>query len=112
MTDQSQSIREFLTSGLLQLFFTENSARLSRAGTALAARDYDGFRSHIHAMKGSAAILGTSRLTRLCAELEQLTDAELGERGPTLLRMLTDECFGAHSELKKLYLQNEIPIKR
>jgi len=58
-------------------------------------------RLQLHAIKGSAASMGTERLTRLCATLSALTDAEMRVQAPGLIRSLFEELAAARGELER-----------
>jgi two-component system sensor histidine kinase RpfC len=86
---------------LVNVFLADNTALLARIEQAIAARSYGDFRSHLHAMKGSSASMGTDRLTALCGRLGKLSDAELRLQGPALLRTLAEELDAARVELER-----------
>jgi two-component system sensor histidine kinase RpfC len=90
---------------LIRVFVADNSALLERVEQALAGRNYHELRSHLHAMKGSSASMGTDRLTRLCASFDRLSDAELRLQAPVLLRTLTDELAAVRVQLER-YVQD------
>jgi HPt (histidine-containing phosphotransfer) domain-containing protein len=73
---------------------------------ALAGRNYRDFRSHLHAMKGSSASMGTERLTRVCTNLGSRSDAELRLQAPGLLKSLSEELAAARTELDR-YLREK-----
>ena len=89
---------------LIKMFLGDNAALLGRIEQALAGRNYQEFRSLLHAMKGSSASVGTDRLTQLCAGLDKLSDAELRMQTPALVRMLGDELGAATMQLER-YVQ-------
>ena len=86
---------------LIGVFVADNTALLARIDQAIAGRSYSDFRSHLHAMKGSSASMGTDRLTALCGTLGKLADSELRLKGPALLRSLSEELDAARSELER-----------
>jgi HPt (histidine-containing phosphotransfer) domain-containing protein len=86
---------------LVGVFLADNTALLARIEQAIAARSYGDFRSHLHAMKGSSASMGTDRLTALCGRLGRLSDSEMRLQGPALLRSLTEELHAARRELER-----------
>ena len=90
---------------LIGVFIADNSALLARVEQALAGRNYHEFRSLMHAMKGSSASMGTTRLTRLCSSLDKLSDAELRLQAPGLLRTLSEELATARTQLER-YVQD------
>ncbi len=90
---------------LVGVFLTDSNALLGRVEQALAGRDYNQFRSLLHAMKGSSASMGTDRLTGLCSSLGRLSDAEMRLQAPALLRLLGDELAAARRELERYVLE-------
>jgi two-component system, sensor histidine kinase RpfC len=86
---------------LIGVFIADSASLLARMEQVLAARDFQEFRSLVHAMKGSSASIGTDRLTRLCASLGGLTDAELRLQAPVLQRTLGEELANARSQLER-----------
>jgi len=86
---------------LVGVFIADTAALLGRVEQALAGRNYQEFRSLLHAMKGSCASMGTDRLTQLCTGLGKLSDAELRLQAPGLLRTLTDELAEARTHLER-----------
>jgi two-component system sensor histidine kinase RpfC len=89
---------------LIGVFLSDNATILARIEQVLGSRDYDEFRSLVHAMKGSSASMGTDRLTRLCSSLGHLSDAELRLQAPALRRTLSEELGAARMQLER-YLQ-------
>ena len=85
---------------LIRVFLSDSAAILERIEKVLAGRDYHEFRSLVHAMKGSSASMGTDRLTRVCTNLGNLSDAELRLQAPSLLRTLSDEVAAARAQLE------------
>jgi len=90
---------------LVGVFLADSNALLGRVEQALAGRDYNQFRSLLHAMKGSSASMGTDRLTGLCSSLGRLSDAEMRLQAPALMRLLGDELAAARSELERYVLE-------
>ncbi|HZO00809.1 MAG TPA: ATP-binding protein [Burkholderiales bacterium] len=86
---------------LIRVFIADNSTLLQRVEQALAARNYHELRSHLHAMKGSSASMGTDRLTRLCTNYDKLSDSELRLQAPALLRTLTEELNTVRGQLER-----------
>jgi two-component system sensor histidine kinase RpfC len=86
---------------LIRVFIGDSAAILARMEQVLAARDYHEFRSLVHAMKGSSASMGTDRLTRLCGNLGNLSDAELRLQAPALQRTLAEELGMARGQLER-----------
>jgi two-component system sensor histidine kinase RpfC len=86
---------------LIGIFVADSTATLARMEEVLAARDYQEFRSLVHAMKGSSASIGTDRLTRFCSSLGRLTDAELRLQAPALQRALGEELAAARGQLER-----------
>ena len=90
---------------LIGVFLADNGALLERIEKSLAARDYHEFRSLLHALKGSAASMGTDRLTGLCASLGRLSDPELRLQAPRVLRSLNEELAAARGELERYLVE-------
>ena len=86
---------------LIGVFLEDNASLLERMESAIAGRNLAEFRSLLHAMKGSSASMGTDRLTRVCGNLGQFSDAELRLQAPALVKSLTDEFTTARSELQR-----------
>jgi two-component system, sensor histidine kinase RpfC len=86
---------------LSMVFLSDSSALAGRIEQALAGRNFYEFRSLVHAMKGSSASMGTDRLTRLCGELGNLSDAQLRLQTPALLRSLSDELAAVRIQLER-----------
>ena len=76
---------------LVGVFIADSQSLLARMEASVAARNFGEFRAHLHAMKGSAASIGTERLTRLCGALGKCSDAELRLQGAGLMRSLNEE---------------------
>jgi two-component system sensor histidine kinase RpfC len=92
---------------LVGVFVADSLSLLAKMEAAVAARNFGEFRSHLHAMKGSAASIGTERLTRLCASLGKYTDAELRLQASGLMRSLSEEF-----ELGRAALERHMKEKR
>jgi two-component system sensor histidine kinase RpfC len=90
---------------LCGVFFADNTVLLNRMETAVATRNYGELRAQVHALKGSAASMGTDRLTQLCSKFDACSDAELRLQGAKLLRSLGEELAAARRELDR-YLQD------
>jgi two-component system sensor histidine kinase RpfC len=90
---------------LIGVFLADNRALLERVEKSLAGRDYHEFRSLLHALKGSAASMGTDRLTGLCASLGRLSDPELRLQAPRVLRSLSEELAAARGELERYLVE-------
>ena len=84
---------------LAGVFIADNTVLLARMEEAVAARNVGEFRSHLHAMKGSSASMGTDRLTRLCTALGKHSDAELRLQGVAVVRSIGEELAAASEEL-------------
>jgi two-component system sensor histidine kinase RpfC len=100
------STQDFLER-LVGVFVADSLSLLAKMEAAVAARNFGEFRSHLHAMKGSAASIGTERLTRLCASLGKYTDAELRLQATGLMRSLSEEF-----ELGRSALERHVQEKR
>jgi two-component system, sensor histidine kinase RpfC len=91
---------------LAGVFIADNTELLARIERSVAARDWGELRSHLHAMKGSSASLGTDRLSRLCTAFGAHSDAELRLQGTQLVRALSDELDVARTVLER-YVQEK-----
>ncbi len=91
---------------LIGVFVSDSLSLLGKMESAVASRNFGEFRSHLHAMKGSAASIGTERLTRLCSNLGKLTDAELRLQGAGVMKSLADE-FGLGRSALERYVQDK-----
>jgi two-component system sensor histidine kinase RpfC len=91
---------------LVGVFVADSLSLLAKMEASVAARNFGEFRAHLHAMKGSAASIGTERLTRLCASLGKYSDAELRLRAAGLVRSLSEEFEQGRSALER-YVQEK-----
>jgi two-component system sensor histidine kinase RpfC len=89
---------------LIGVFVADNVTLMAKMESALAARNVAEFRSHLHAMKGSAASMGAERLTAYCRDMGRLSDAEVKLRIPALLKTLREELAATRESLER-YLQ-------
>ncbi len=92
---------------LVGVFIADSRSLLAKMEAAVAARNFGEFRANLHAMKGSAASIGTERLTRLCATLGKYSDAELRLQSSGLMRSLNEEF-----ELGRAALERYVQEKR
>jgi two-component system sensor histidine kinase RpfC len=76
---------------LVGVFVADSLSLLAKMESAVVARNFGEFRAHLHAMKGSAASIGTERLTRLCASLGKLSETELRLQSTRLVASLEEE---------------------
>jgi two-component system sensor histidine kinase RpfC len=90
---------------LIRVFIADSSAILARMEQVLAGRDYNEFRSLLHAMKGSSASIGTDRLTKLCSSLAELSEGQLRLQAPALQRSLAEEIGLARAQLEGYLLE-------
>ena len=90
---------------LIGVFTADNVTLLAKMESALGGRNIAEFRSHLHAMKGSAASMGAERLTVLCRDLGRLSDAEVKLQIVPLLNSLREE-LGKTREALERYLQD------
>jgi two-component system sensor histidine kinase RpfC len=90
---------------LIGVFVADNATLMAKIESALAARNAAEFRSHLHAMKGSAASMGAERLTGFCRDMGRLSDAEVKLQIPALLRTLREELAATRESLER-YLQD------
>ena len=89
---------------LIGVFVADNVTLMAKMEAALAARNVGEFRSHLHAMKGSAASMGAERLTGYCKEVGRYSDSEIKLQIPALLKTLREE-LAATREAFERYLQ-------
>jgi two-component system sensor histidine kinase RpfC len=89
---------------LIGVFVADNVTLIAKIESALAARNVVEFRSHLHAMKGSAASMGAERLTGYCKDMGRLSDAEVKLQIPALLKTLREELALTRETLER-YLQ-------
>jgi two-component system sensor histidine kinase RpfC len=92
---------------LIGVYLTDSAALLAKVEEALANKNIQEFRAHLHAMKGSSASMGTDRLTALCSQLGKLTDAELRLQATGLFKSVSRELAAAREELEG-YLRNKL----
>jgi len=86
---------------LAGVFIADNTVIMHQIEQAFGGRNYHEVRAQLHAMKGSAASMGTDRLTRLCGVISNLSDAEMRLRGPALINDISQELGAARSELER-----------
>jgi two-component system sensor histidine kinase RpfC len=98
------STPEFLEK-LIGVYLNDSATLLDKVEAALASRNIQEFRAHLHAMKGSSASMGTDRLTALCSQLGKLSDAELRLQASGLFKSVSAELAAARAELQG-YLRN------
>ncbi len=89
---------------LIGVFVADNVTLMAKIEAALGARNVGEFRSHLHAMKGSAASMGAERLTQLCKDVGRLADAEIKLQILPLLKSLREELAATREALER-YLQ-------
>jgi len=90
---------------LIGVFVADNATLVAKMESTLAGRNIGEFRSHLHAMKGSAASMGAERLTVLCKDIGRLSDAEIKLQVLPLLKSLRDELAATREALER-YLRN------
>ena len=90
---------------LIGIFVADNVTLLAKMESTLAGRNIGEFRSHLHAMKGSAASIGAERLTLLCKDIGRLSDAEVKLQVLSLLKSVRDELAATREALER-YLRN------
>jgi two-component system sensor histidine kinase RpfC len=91
---------------LVGVFVSDSQSLLAKMEASVAARNFSEFRAHLHAMKGSAASIGTERLTRLCAALGKYSDAELRLQSAGVMRSLKEEFELGQAALER-YVQEK-----
>ena len=89
---------------LIGVFVADNVTLMAKMEATLAARNVGEFRSHLHAMKGSAASMGAERLTGYCKDVGRYSDSEIKLQIPALLKTLREE-LAATREAFERYLQ-------
>jgi two-component system, sensor histidine kinase RpfC len=90
---------------LIGVFIADNVTLMAKMEAALAARNIGEFRSHVHAMKGSAASIGAERLTACCRDIGRLSDAEVKLQSPALIKTMRAELAATRESLER-YLQD------
>jgi len=90
---------------LIGVFVADNVTLMAKMEASLASRNVGEFRSHLHAMKGSAASMGAERLTGCCRDIGRLSDAEVKLQIPALLKTVR-EALAATREALESYLRN------
>ena len=89
---------------LISVFIADNVTLIAKMEAALGVRNVAEFRSHLHAMKGSAASMGAEQLTASCKDMGRLSDSEIKLKVPLLVKTLRDE-FAATRDSLERYLQ-------
>ena len=89
---------------LIGVFVADNVTLMAKMEAALAARNVGEFRSHLHAMKGSAASMGAERLTGYCKDVGRYSDSEIKLQIPALLKTLREELAATRDAFER-YLQ-------
>ncbi|HLX80251.1 MAG TPA: ATP-binding protein [Burkholderiales bacterium] len=89
---------------LIGVFVADNITLLAKMEASLAARNVGEFRSHLHAMKGSAASMGAERLTGYCKEVGRYSDSEVKLRIPALLKSLREELAATRDAFERYLL--------
>ncbi len=90
---------------LVGVFVADSLSLLAKMEASVAARNFGEFRAHLHAMKGSAASIGTDRLTWLCSKLGKYSDAELRLQSSSLVRSLNEEFAQGRAALERYVLE-------
>ena len=86
---------------LIGVFVADNVTLMAKIEASLSARNVGEFRSHLHAMKGSAASMGAERLTAYCRDAGRLSDAEVKLQIPALLKTLREELAATRESLDR-----------
>jgi two-component system sensor histidine kinase RpfC len=89
---------------LIGVFVADNVTLLAKIESALGGRNIAEFRSHLHALKGSAASMGAERLTGRCKEIGRLSDSQIKLQMPSMLKLLREELAVTREALER-YLQ-------
>ena len=89
---------------LIGVFVADNVTLMAKMEASLASRNVAEFRSHLHALKGSAASMGAERLMTNCKVIGRLSDAEVKLQIPALLKTLREGLAATRESLER-YLQ-------
>jgi two-component system sensor histidine kinase RpfC len=84
---------------LVDVFLADTRKLLDQLEAAVRGGRAQEARAHVHAIKGSAASLGTDRLVAACDELRGVQEGELRLRGAAAMRMLRGEFDAARIAL-------------
>jgi HPt (histidine-containing phosphotransfer) domain-containing protein len=89
---------------LIDVFMEDTATLLDQLDVAVRAGRAEDARLDLHAIKGSAASLGTDRLASACDELRVMEEGEMRFRGAVALRVLRGE-FEAACRALAAFLQ-------
>ncbi|HEY6864359.1 MAG TPA: ATP-binding protein [Burkholderiales bacterium] len=96
---------------LVNGFLQDGEALLRQMETAMKDGNFETLRDIMHAMKGSAATLGTDLLFRTCSDITALTRSELQAAAPHVLRNVQDQFQQARMALLE-YLKKSQTLAR
>jgi PAS domain S-box-containing protein len=80
-------------SGLVGIFLRDAPAQLAALDEAVKGGDWPSVKGLGHTLKGSCSVVGASKMTEICAELQEAGASEDGPRALEQLRQLEEE-FG------------------
>jgi two-component system sensor histidine kinase RpfC len=92
---------------LVNGFLQDGEALLRQMETAMKEGNFETLRDIMHAMKGSAATLGTDLLFRTCSDITALTRSELQAAAPHVLRNVQDQFQQARMALLEYLKKNQ-----
>ena len=76
---------------LIRVFIQENAALVRLIQEVAAEKRFSELRGHLHALKGSAASIGTDRLAEVSAQMHALQEAQLRTRGTAWANSIAEE---------------------
>jgi two-component system sensor histidine kinase RpfC len=92
---------------LVNGFVQDGEALLRQMEAAVKGGQLEDLSDLMHAMKGSAATLGTDRLFRTCVDVTTLTRSELQVTGPRMLKTVHDQFQQARLALLEYLKKNQ-----
>ncbi|HXZ54026.1 MAG TPA: ATP-binding protein [Burkholderiales bacterium] len=75
---------------LVNGFIQDGEALLRQMEAAIGAKQYDGLKDLVHAMKGSAVTLGADQLCKTCVGINAQTSSELEASAPRALKLVRE----------------------
>lgn len=82
---------EAFVAQIVRDFIRETERSIADLRAAIESADFGGLRAHAHGVCSGAANLGAKALHGLCSPWENMSDAELGRAGSSLLQSLDTE---------------------
>ncbi|MGA8054442.1 MAG: response regulator, partial [Burkholderiales bacterium] len=76
---------------LIRVFIQENAELVRLIQEAATEKRFSELRAHLHALKGSAASIGTDRLAEVSAQTHALQEAQLRTRGTAWANSIAEE---------------------